>query len=290
MNNHDLENFQIVAYVRAAFLCLLVYDTLLQASQEHLHIWKSRWSVVKCLYLWTRYAAYVDTSLGLFLRVDSTPLPSLTCDKISIFNTVFGAVGITIAEVILMIRTYALYGRSKKLLAFFVILFLSIGGVNLWAVLGYSEATAFESGNSCDSNDPGNKTWIVCYTSFLAVETIIVSLTLRKACKILVLADGLDFLRHPSKLVATFYRDGIFFYLAILSIFIIDVVLKVAIARPALQDIGDSPLRVLHSILACRLVIHVRHIAAEEDGYPSTGSVKSPIMFAKIKGESPTIV
>ncbi|KAJ7605475.1 hypothetical protein FB45DRAFT_1069297 [Roridomyces roridus] len=281
-NAFDLYDFQVVSYADVAFICLLVYDTLLQISREHIYIWKSRWSIVKCLYLWTRYATYVDTSLAVLHRVDITPLPSSTCDKIGTFDT---GIGIAITEVILMIRTYALYGNSKRLLAIFVIMWLSLCGVGFWSVLRYADATTHESGNSCDTNNPASKVWIACYAALLASETIIVTLTLWRALR----AGGLAFLRHPSRLVTTFYRDGIFFYVAFLFVFIIDVVLKVAIARPALQDVADTPLRVLHSILACRLVIHVRHVAAEEDR-SSTGKVKSPIMFAKIEGDSQTIV
>ncbi|KAJ7619497.1 hypothetical protein FB45DRAFT_1095770 [Roridomyces roridus] len=305
MDNSDLYDFQIVAYVDVAFLCLLVYDTLLQVSQEHLHIWKSRWSVIKCLYLWTRYAAYVDSSMAIVHRVDITTLPSSSCNSIGTFDTVFAGLGIGITEVILMIRTYALYGRSKKLVAFFVIMWLSLGGLSLWSVLRYTNSTAVDSGNSCDTNNSSSKMWIVCYVALLVGETIIVvahanaldtehavveidivSLTLWGA----LFTNGLSFFQYPSKRVTTFYRDGLFFYLAFLSVFIIDVVLKVTIARPALQNVADTPLRVLHSILACRLVIHLRQVAAEEESCPSTGQAKSPIMFAEIKGDSQSIV
>ncbi|KAJ6542767.1 hypothetical protein B0H19DRAFT_1171821 [Mycena capillaripes] len=62
-----------------ACLTLLVGDTLLNFSREvcttflfrrnsnvhqHRHIWKSKWSLIKCLYLWSRYGTFLDTTLA----------------------------------------------------------------------------------------------------------------------------------------------------------------------------------------------------------------------------------
>ncbi|KAJ7482198.1 hypothetical protein B0H11DRAFT_2022038 [Mycena galericulata] len=206
-----LSDLQVDSHVKAGFLALLAYDTLLQLSQEHLHIWKARWTLIKCLYLWTRYTPFISTIVAV---VHSTQIYSSTCNT-SMFATIFSGFGIGITELILMVRTYTLYERSKKLLAFFFLMWFSSAGVAFWAVTKWTSSTKFSGSSSdmagidscyfSDSRDIG--VGMVCYVSLLVGETIIVCLTLWKLCR--------KFADHKSGLLTSLYRDGVWFYLAI---------------------------------------------------------------------------
>ncbi|KAJ7247983.1 hypothetical protein C8J57DRAFT_1240496 [Mycena rebaudengoi] len=97
---------------------------------------------------------------------------------------------------------------------------------------------------------------------------------------------------RPSHLVVSFYRDGVSFYLAMLEnpfvtevqgILIAVVVLQI-VAHPPLQSIGIVPLRVIHSILACLLVIYVRVLASDEA--TNQTAARSQIVFAGFPAES----
>ncbi|KAJ7157863.1 hypothetical protein C8R43DRAFT_995935 [Mycena crocata] len=172
-----------------------------------------------------------------------------------------------------MIRTYALYGRSKRLLSFFLILWFSIGGLNTWAMIQWTASFKIEVApspiNSCVLDSSSN-IGLICYVSLLAGETVIVALTLWKALQTFWRsAHG-----HTS-LVTSFYRDGILFYLMMLLIFTVEVIVQ-SVAPESLKFVADTPLRVLHSIFACHLVIHIRFVASEED----TDTMKSAILFA----------
>ncbi|KAJ6562822.1 hypothetical protein DFH09DRAFT_1159700 [Mycena vulgaris] len=270
-----------VSYVDVAFLTLLTYDTLFNVDREYRHIWRSKWGVVKILYLWTRYSTFIDTVLAVQKRLNGD-LDQSSCRALTNFTTIFAGFGIGITEIILMIRTYALYGGSKKLLVFFLIMWFSIAGFNTWAVIKWTESFKFEvapNSNSCDLSSSSN-IGLVCYVSLIAGETAIVLLTLWKGLHTFSLS-GTVF--RCSGLVASFYRDGILFYLVMLLIFIVDVVLQ-RVAPPALKFIADTPLRVIHSISACHLVIHVRATASEESQGPM--AAKSSLVFANLSAGS----
>ncbi|KAJ7429720.1 hypothetical protein B0H11DRAFT_2300201 [Mycena galericulata] len=278
----SLSDLRLVTRVDVAFLTLLAYDTLLSIGQEYRHVWRSKWSLIKCLYLWTRYSTLIGTIFAVQHRFDRAFDPSV-CSSIDMFDTIFAGAGIGITEVILMVRTYALYGRSKKLLGFLLIMWLCIGGVSGWAIVEYAESFKVEVGvqlpatnTPCNVDNSTSKLWLVCYVSLMAAETIIVLLTLWKGLHTFFLPGSTY--RH-SHLVTSFYHDGILFYLATLAIFVVDVVFKI-IARPQLQNMADSPWRVLNSIFSCHLVIHVRVIASEEEA--RMGETKSPILFANL--------
>ncbi|KAJ7145768.1 hypothetical protein C8R44DRAFT_755833 [Mycena epipterygia] len=267
-------DFLLVSYVHVACLALLTYDTLLNVGQEYQHVWKSKWSLIKCLYLWTRYSTFIDTILATQERLNGNFSPS-SCSIITNFNTVFSGIGIGIAEIILMVRTYAIYGRSKILLTFFLIMLSAIGVVNIWVVIKWTESFQVEVAPSCNIRDSSN-IGFVCYASLLAGETVIVVLTLWKALHTFSLS-------RSSRLVTSFYYDGIFFYLAMLLIFIVEVVVQIH-ARSALKFIADTPLRVTHTIFVCHLVTHVRAVASEQESNMTAAT--SSLVFANFPAGS----
>ncbi|KAJ7451266.1 hypothetical protein B0H11DRAFT_2289087 [Mycena galericulata] len=256
-----------ISYVNVAFLTLLSYDLLLNGGAEYDHIWKSKWSLIK----WGSGAVSADVLFDVALT---------SCNTLTKFNTVFSIFGIGVTEVILIIRTYALYGSSKKVLTFCVVVWLSVGGICTWAAITWSESVVddVKMGLPCPIVE-SSSVLVACYVSLLVGETVIVLLTLWKFVHYKVSAAGTF---RSSRLITSFYRDGIIFYVAILVFFIGIVVLQSGLPED-LKLIALTPLRVMHSILACRLVIHVRVVASEE----GTGTVvnSKPLLFANIQAD-----
>ncbi|KAF8169108.1 hypothetical protein K438DRAFT_2024723 [Mycena galopus ATCC 62051] len=276
-------DLQLNSYINVASLTLLTYDTMLNFSLEYRYIWKSKWGLIKCLYLWARYGTFLEISLDVLRRVDArVNLDPSTCTTLSKFITIYSGFSMGITEVILMVRTYALCGRSKTLLGFFIALWLSIGAFCTWALLNYTGSIQVEPSSysiSCDLYS-SNNILLLCYVALLAGETVIVLLTLWQALRTYRQA-GLAFKSH--RLILSFYRDGVMFYLVMLLCLIFVVVLQ-SDAPVALKPIGDTPLRVIHSILACHLVVHVRVIAAKDE--TNSAVTLPPIVFAKSPAES----
>ncbi|KAJ6615409.1 hypothetical protein B0H10DRAFT_2041310 [Mycena sp. CBHHK59/15] len=276
--NFLVSDLKLVSYVKAAFLTALAYDTLLHFGQEYHYVWQSHWSFIKCLYLWTRYSTFIDTIVALQETLDMHR-DSSSCSHIVDFTTVFAGVGIGVTEMILMVRTYALYGRSKKLLRFFLMMWLSVAGVNVWAVIKYTASFKTQAPPSATSScylSSTSNIGLVCYVSFLTMETIIVLLTVWKGFHTFSVTNSTFQHTH---FVTSFYRDGILFYLAILVFFITDVVIQ-AVAPSGLRFVADTPLRVMHSILSCHLVTHDRAVAHKERVDMSVTGPKSSVFFA----------
>ncbi|KAJ6572177.1 hypothetical protein B0H19DRAFT_679299 [Mycena capillaripes] len=119
-------------------------------------------------------------------------------------------------------------------------------------------------------------------SAFDSEITVIVLLTLWKFVQYKLSAAGTF---RSSRLRTSFYRDGIVFYVAILVIFVGIVVLQSNL--PAnFNAIGITPLRVMHSILAFQLVIHVRVVASEGETDTDTQGKGEPILFAKFQADS----
>ncbi|KAJ7260106.1 hypothetical protein C8J57DRAFT_1514809 [Mycena rebaudengoi] len=262
--------------VNVASLTLLSYDVLLNLSEEYHHIWKSKWSLIKCLYLWSRYGPFIDTAITVLRGELLLGVSPTSCNTLAKFNTVFSIFGIVVTEIILIIRTYALYGSSKKVLTFCVVVWLSVGGICTWATIIWSNSVVMDYFLPCDLAE-GSRVLVACYVSLLVGETVIVLLTLWKFVHYKL--SGVAGFRS-SRLMISFYRDGIMFYVAILAIFIGIVVLQSGLPTGS----GLTLLRVMHSILACQLVIHVRVVASDED----MGTVRktNSLLFANLQTDN----
>ncbi|KAJ3738955.1 hypothetical protein DFH05DRAFT_1464286 [Lentinula detonsa] len=91
LNSSEIEKLQIVTYVTVSFLTLLVYDWSISLTREVIRVWRSRWSVVKVLYLYTRYAPFIVMAIAAQERISST------CNRMT-FTTVFAGVIIGISD------------------------------------------------------------------------------------------------------------------------------------------------------------------------------------------------
>ncbi|KAJ8088108.1 hypothetical protein PM082_013659 [Marasmius tenuissimus] len=261
-------NLKIVAYVKVvACFAILIYDTIITFDQEYRYIWQRKWHFLEILYFCIRYTPFIDTTIAVYKRLDPT---FSKCDGLGTFTTIFSGFGVGLSELILMIRTYALYNSSRRILVFFVVLWLSVGGVSFWAITRWThsadsyvqifppEATTSVTCYLGRASNIG----LVCYLSLLAGETVIVLMTTWKALSTWwTTAHELSFKTSP--LIVSLHRDGILFYFCILPFTIVNVIAVLRLPEGLLL-IADTPLRIVHSILACRLVLHVRCIADTE--------------------------
>ncbi|KAF5383875.1 hypothetical protein D9757_007435 [Collybiopsis confluens] len=104
-----------------------------------------------------------------------------------VFNTIFAAVGIGISDLILLVRTYAMYQNSRKVLAILIISWTPFAIVNIVVAFKWtsslSEITVPVTGPivGCLPVWESNTGPIINYGFLLGGETIVVALTVWKA-------------------------------------------------------------------------------------------------------------
>ncbi|KAJ7595376.1 hypothetical protein C8J56DRAFT_922178 [Mycena floridula] len=96
---HSAQLPQIVK-VRTCSLSVLVYDSLLTMEAEVRLIWRGKMGFGTLLYVMARYLTFVDVPLVLFCKYSQRTT----------------AIGIAAAETILVLRTWAMWGRNMRIL------------------------------------------------------------------------------------------------------------------------------------------------------------------------------
>ncbi|KAI0087533.1 hypothetical protein BDY19DRAFT_994857 [Irpex rosettiformis] len=177
-----------VSYSEVASVTVLAWDTLITLSDEVELIWKQRWTPAKVLYLLARYLPLgfqlallginTDGTTGLHFTVDQ-------CRKWMIFQAIFLQLVVTTVDIILMIRVFALYNKSRPLLIFLSTIFLAE-----IAYLSYNLATVtprlgFAEDCFVRSSPPS---FIFYWIVSLVFETLLFVLTLIKF--VMAISDG----------------------------------------------------------------------------------------------------
>ncbi|KAH7923867.1 hypothetical protein BV22DRAFT_554170 [Leucogyrophana mollusca] len=108
---------QSLVYLTMATGAAVTYDQVLNFSQEVDHIWNRRWGPTTALYLVARYSG----SVFVFTNIASIVRLNWTLKVIKIIYIIVGwslNVFLTAMQAILLMRVFALCGRSKTVLIF----------------------------------------------------------------------------------------------------------------------------------------------------------------------------
>ncbi|KAF9547692.1 hypothetical protein CPC08DRAFT_769395 [Agrocybe pediades] len=217
--------FQIAAYV------MLIYDHLLTFSVEVERIWKPKFSGASVLFLINRYA----TPLQFIVIIDAFQDPIWTKDFVKK----------SIALAIMILRVYALYGRSNWILGFLGF---------LWALQIVLSSVGIKTGFAVPL-PPGLVAAI--WVTPLITDTCIFALTMWRTRAYLVRRST------GTPTLQLFMRDGFLYFFAILAANLLNMLLFF-IAPADLRAIAASFSQLLTSTMVSRLVLNLRSLSYSE--------------------------
>jgi len=249
---------------------ILVYDWICTFDQELSYVWARPWSLGTMLFVLNRYLPFIDIPVALsakFMRI--TPEDCLRRNELVGWLT---ALGLFLSEVILMIRTYALWERKCAVLVSLTILSLLTAAVT--AVITHLELTSLQYvptyGIGCTLAKAGSVI-IFGYLMLMVSETTIVALTAVKAYR------DLRWSRQPW--IIQLYRDGIIFYVYLFGISLANILVPILAPSPFSNWLASLQ-RVLHSVLCARVLLLIRQQAARTDQVQSSSEVETRLSFA----------
>jgi len=115
-----------VGWFDFASMAVLIYDYFLTLDAETRFVWRSSWNIGKVLFILTRYTAFLDTSIVLFVATYQ-PKSLDICPPLYGIAGWMEVIGITIAEIILVLRTWVIWDRSRWILISLACLLTAVG-------------------------------------------------------------------------------------------------------------------------------------------------------------------
>lgn len=190
---------------------ILMYDHMATLTEEINFIWRRPKALSAMTFLVNRYFALLGNVYGLFIAF--MPIPDQSCAKYVLYRQLFIFFQQLIVCVILIIRTYALYNCSKRLLIWITLIFIVFAGGSSVGTIGQyaGNLTAspvvgcFETYTVQESVRYG-----IAWLAILAFELIIFVLTIRRTCK----SRGLLPLRLVGRrnLLDVMFHDGAIYF------------------------------------------------------------------------------
>ncbi|KAJ6606045.1 hypothetical protein DFH09DRAFT_1353280 [Mycena vulgaris] len=275
---------------------IVVFECVMQMPKEIDLFWKRRWTIAKCLFIWSRYYSlgYNIGNAAVFMQrdasVDLYDIPSL----LSRYEHVSSDVGLFNApkffhwqnggsilqyvttQIILSLRLYAMYGRSKKILAFLITLILTEMGAMV-VFLEVPKDGLVGTNNPapdlfiCADADPPHVHWIAYVPAItLITESILLGLAVFKASQHLRSGGS------SGRILPQLTKESVFFFLAIFGVHLGNLIIWM-VNTLTVNELFTGYSFAIPAVLANRLLISVR----EQVEFTDTVVSDRPIAFGR---------
>jgi len=216
-------------------------------------VWKSKWNFMKGLYLFQRYLPFIDTVWRVLHLQIRGSLTKTECRNLYYSTGVMMAAGIAASEMILTLRTWAVWNRSKYLSIILSILYVLVWGSCIAIVCIFLNSVKFSdppyTGLKGCFLTQANKNLVIVWVQLIAWDTLVL---------VLMLVPGVQGYQYGNRsLIKVIYRDGVIYYLYLFVLSLINIVL-VKTLPPQYQQLLSSVERMLHSTLTSRVILHIR--------------------------------
>ncbi|KIM49918.1 hypothetical protein M413DRAFT_439047 [Hebeloma cylindrosporum] len=238
-----------------------VWDYLLTFQLERELVWTSKWNFIKVLFLLQRYLPLFDTAfLTLYHQNQRNADPGI-CHILYRAQAWGWLIGTISSEMLLTLRAWAVWHRPMFLTITLPILFTLAFGTCF--VLNIIFDQYLQISPVPFPQFPG--CFVTGASSFVSVNYM-VALAWDTLVLILIMIPGIRayYAGGSSTLMKTVYRDGVNYYLYLAALSILNVT-AIQHFTPGSKFLMISMERVFHSVLASRVLLHIRHQATNNN-------------------------
>lgn len=244
----EVADLQIAKYTNIGSLAILVFDYCV-TFQDEVHLtWFRRWDLIRVIFTISRYLPFVGSGMTAYaaLRVSGPCPPSLAENIIHILC-------IIAAEGLLVIRTWAFWKKSKRLLIGLLIYSMAtvIGAATMNILPNHQLISTDVSmiPGSCGFESSRNAALV--YAILALFECVILVLTAYKW-----FYDYRDS-EIQTSIVTTVYGGSMLYMMCIIAITVTNVIIDAALPV-GFTNMFDTLQLVIHSVLASRILFHLR--------------------------------
>ncbi|GLB39434.1 hypothetical protein LshimejAT787_0605960 [Lyophyllum shimeji] len=268
-------HLSVSKYYALAATVMLLYDTVLTFDREVEGIWRSRWTGVKVLFFFNRYAN-IFAYLAALIAINSTWPPdpfsisrkavielSRSCARYVHFPGIFNLVQQVVIGAVLILFTWALFSRSWAVVVIAVITLvvqLVVTGWSLGAVTAVPLPRGFVGCIYAGKRGTGIRIQTAWFMQLVFIS-VVFGLMIWRAAK-LRKAD----VKAPLIVIIT--RDGLKYFGLIFSVNFVNVMNFTLVKDPSLKSLHATFSALLTVIVINRMILSVR----EEVARPTHGN------------------
>ncbi|TFK32165.1 hypothetical protein BDQ12DRAFT_525981 [Crucibulum laeve] len=229
-----------------AALVVLLYEYSITFGQEYRFVWKSRRTLVKWVYLFSRYFALsvqIANNILLAFPLSEIPVRHELCKPWFWFLMISSSVLFGALEIVLMLRVYALYKQSARVKALFIVTFM----INQVVIVAFARrASKLTFSGACE---------VVETPSEIIYPTIILIFTHSIIWLMTVTKRNIGYGSAP--VVGLMIRDGAWIFILVCAVFIVTIPYSLIIKASKSHVVFVWPMS-LFSIGACRIILNMQ--------------------------------
>ncbi|KAJ2912920.1 hypothetical protein MD484_g7489, partial [Candolleomyces efflorescens] len=232
-------------------------------------IWPARWNVVKFLYFFNRYFPLDIIFSYIYIEV-----PNVKMCRISYSISSVGLIlSLGMSEAVIFIRLYALSRQSAFFRWWLIVQFIAVQGT-MFALLG----PFLSSFRWVPSPAPRHVAClpVAAKTIYATISFAILMANEALIVLIMLYIGGMRHRYTQSSLIKIFYRDGLVFFLFLAASSVVNITMlaslpvrsshilqcftapEKSLRQPSNRTLFAVPQRVIHSMLASRMILHLR--------------------------------
>jgi len=248
-----------VTYVVASSIVVLLYDLTLTFEREVRLVWKAPWNLAKGLFLFLRYFFPICVILIIVVPLRPTNDVRTNCLIFSAIFTITTTLSKCVVDLLMLIRVYAIWNRSAKILACMGVLYTITNISNGVAGISYLITMKEHVMHSDACFRPRASALIyICWASSLAYDTFAFLFTLIRG----VYHWRAKHIQSP--LLYVFYRDGLG-YFGVLTLLRTLTIIGSTVENLILFVIATYFVRSLTITFTIRMFLNLRSVRTHED-------------------------
>ncbi|KAG2123557.1 hypothetical protein BD769DRAFT_1670046 [Suillus cothurnatus] len=219
-------------FANVGAFAILIFDFCITVQDEVEWTWSRPWDITRVIFAISRYLPFIGSGLTVYdeLSVVGSPARGQAENMIHIIS-------IVAAEGLLVIRTWAFWQRSKRMLI----------GLVTYSVVTVIAATSINVLRNQQLTAVSNA--VLVYAFLTLFESVILVLTAYKKFS--------DYRKFNSSIIITLYGGSMFYMLCIIAITVTNMVIN-AVFPVGYTNLLDTLQVVIHSVLASRIMFHLR--------------------------------
>jgi len=280
----ELKSLNADYYLSLVSFSILLYDYCLTFVAEVERCWMGKLNWGTGFFYLNRYLTlfgHVPIMMEVFWST-SNPNKVEICHHLQSFHQFLAiAIQIVVASMLIM-RIYALYEQSRKVLAFYIFVALTIVIGGLWAMLGggNEKPRAVQIHVGCGANLSRKKAVRLgaCWAGMLLFDSLVFCMTLYKSV-VLPRPNGVNILD-------ILFRDGVIYFGVIMASNLANI-LTFMLGGTFTRGVATTFTNIISSVMISRLVLNLRHPSLRRRAsFTSTTDMTYP-NFTFVQPESP---
>ncbi|KAG1737318.1 hypothetical protein EDB19DRAFT_988210 [Suillus lakei] len=253
-------NMQLLVYIYMSMVTFWTYDYACSAHKEWKFLHRSRWSIVKVLYIIPRHIPFVLMAMGLCLKFTTNESPNECAILINIYSG-FSQISIACSESFFVLRTCVLWNNNRIMLV--AMQFILFAGAAISIIIRFTDTASLQVTTSAIPGIPG------CYASLSSLQFLsfillfvfqlgLISLTLIRVIQSWRAAKG--------HMYGVMVKHNILYYACGLFLSAMNVLVPILLSNSAYYTILEDLQVLILSILATRMHLHLWHTDRDVHG------------------------